>query len=135
MIGGGEGGGGGIGAIGVGVGSSGKGGGGTVLLVSVSAKETYRKLFANYSIWEPSSSHTTSHFRSGIYLITVPCFISTRPLFPFGTRGPAALLAQQFNTTRDFLPLARGTTTGGGVAIGGSLTIGGGVLIGGGAAL
>ena len=63
---------------------------GTVLLVSVSPKETYRKFFANSSTWEPSSSHTTSHFRSGIYLITVPCFISTRALFPFGciTRGP-----------------------------------------------
>jgi len=134
MIGGG-GGGGGIGAIGVGVGSAGKGVGGIVLLVSVSAKETYRKLFANYLIWKLSSSHTTSYFRSGIYLITVPCFISTRPLFPFGIRGPAALLTQQLNTTHDFLPLARGTTAGGGVAIGGSLTIGGGVVIGGGAAL
>ena len=67
---------GGIGATGAGVGSVGKGGGGTVLLVSVSENETYRKLFANSSIWEPSSSHTTSHFRSGIYLITVPYLIA-----------------------------------------------------------
>jgi len=118
---------GGIGATGAGVVIVGKGGGGTVLLVLVSENETYRKLFANSTIWEPSSSHTTSHFRSGTYLITVPCLISTRALFPFGciTRGPAALLTRQFNTTRDFLPLGRGTTTGGGGSMEGSVAIGG----------